>query len=264
MPDRQTIKQLGDELGRRRKELLERLEMNEEEWSELQTKQVELEERATNEFLAATFAGLDDQVVQELGRIGKALQKIENGTYGICETCGREISTERLKALPEAETCLACAAGNKPESAPGPEEFTVGSGRSKTLPAELRGLEDEQLADRIREYIRIDARIPTEELEVSCHDGVAALKGYLPSEKTRQILLQVLEDSLDLPEVEDYIVIDRNLWQQKKRTPGRKDPGRTDYDQAAEGSGPATSGAFDAQKSGLPMDPADEIVPEKK
>jgi DnaK suppressor protein len=261
MPDRQTIKQLGDELGRRRKELLERLEMNEDEWSELQAKQVELEERATNEFLAATFAGLDDQVVRELGRIDRALQKIDNGTYGICETCGREISIERLKALPEAATCMRCAADKQPGSAP--EVSTVGSGR-KTMPTELQGLEDDQLADRVMEYIRIDRRIPTEELEISCHQGVVALRGYLPSEKTRQILLQVLEDNLGLPEIEDYIVIDRVLWQNRKRTPGRNDTGRTDYEQAAEGEGSAATGAFDSQKSGMPMDPADEFVPEKK
>lgn len=35
----------------------------------------------------------------------KALQKIENGTYGVCEVSGGAISQERLEANPAARTC---------------------------------------------------------------------------------------------------------------------------------------------------------------
>ena len=41
--------------------------------------------------------------------IHDALNKIENGTYGICETCSKEIEYERLKALPYAKECIDCA-----------------------------------------------------------------------------------------------------------------------------------------------------------
>lgn len=34
-----------------------------------------------------------------------ALDKIKQGTYGLCETCGEEISLERLEANPSARTC---------------------------------------------------------------------------------------------------------------------------------------------------------------
>lgn len=34
-----------------------------------------------------------------------ALKKIENGTYGLCEVCGKEIEPERLEANPAARTC---------------------------------------------------------------------------------------------------------------------------------------------------------------
>lgn len=40
--------------------------------------------------------------------IESAIKKIENGTYGKCEKCGKEISEERLKAYPEAKTCNEC------------------------------------------------------------------------------------------------------------------------------------------------------------
>jgi DnaK suppressor protein len=38
-----------------------------------------------------------------------ALQRIEDGTYGICISCGRPIGAERLEARPEAATCIECA-----------------------------------------------------------------------------------------------------------------------------------------------------------
>jgi len=43
-----------------------------------------------------------------IGKIREALDRIENGTYGICEECGEEISTERLKARPVTTLCIDC------------------------------------------------------------------------------------------------------------------------------------------------------------
>jgi YteA family regulatory protein len=43
-----------------------------------------------------------------LGRIDEALGKIERGTYGICDRCGREISEGRLEAVPYAIYCVEC------------------------------------------------------------------------------------------------------------------------------------------------------------
>lgn len=44
----------------------------------------------------------------KLKDIELALEKIDRGAYGICEKCGKEISEERLLAIPEARTCLKC------------------------------------------------------------------------------------------------------------------------------------------------------------
>lgn len=40
--------------------------------------------------------------------VGRALAKIEAGTYGRCERCGSEIAPERLDALPWAMLCIRC------------------------------------------------------------------------------------------------------------------------------------------------------------
>jgi DnaK suppressor protein len=43
-----------------------------------------------------------------LTKIDEALLRIEDGTYGICEECGDEITVERLKARPVTTLCIAC------------------------------------------------------------------------------------------------------------------------------------------------------------
>ncbi len=41
-------------------------------------------------------------------KIRRALEKLDEGNFGVCEKCGREISEERLKARPMAALCIKC------------------------------------------------------------------------------------------------------------------------------------------------------------
>jgi DnaK suppressor protein len=52
---------------------------------------------------------LEDNEEHLLAAINAALQRIDDGTYGICTNCGRPISEARLEALPWAELCIDCA-----------------------------------------------------------------------------------------------------------------------------------------------------------
>jgi RNA polymerase-binding protein DksA len=52
-----------------------------------------------------------------LGQVDAALERLKNGTYGICENCGKEIAPERLEALPYATLCLDCASGRRARAA---------------------------------------------------------------------------------------------------------------------------------------------------
>ncbi len=45
-------------------------------------------------------------IEKEYRAVEDALKRLEQGTYGICVTCGREIEKERLEAYPAARTCL--------------------------------------------------------------------------------------------------------------------------------------------------------------
>ena len=51
---------------------------------------------------------LQDTEVEEYRRINRALDKIKDGSYGICIDCSTEISEKRLSSFPDATRCLIC------------------------------------------------------------------------------------------------------------------------------------------------------------
>jgi len=52
---------------------------------------------------------LREQAKAKVETIRQALQNVEEGRYGICESCGQPIDPERLEALPLATLCIRCA-----------------------------------------------------------------------------------------------------------------------------------------------------------
>ncbi|OPY07880.1 MAG: RNA polymerase-binding transcription factor DksA [Syntrophaceae bacterium PtaB.Bin095] len=54
---------------------------------------------------------------EKLSAIEEALEKIREGTYGVCEECGDEIGPGRLKAVPLAKLCVTCQSRNEKEIA---------------------------------------------------------------------------------------------------------------------------------------------------
>ena len=57
----------------------------------------------------------EEQLLEE---IAAALDRIERGTFGRCEECGKEIPRERLNALPYTRHCVACARKVQGEAGP--------------------------------------------------------------------------------------------------------------------------------------------------
>ena len=49
-----------------------------------------------------------DRESKLIKKIKQALERIENDTYGICESCGEEITVKRLKARPVTSQCIEC------------------------------------------------------------------------------------------------------------------------------------------------------------
>ena len=51
---------------------------------------------------------LDENLMRLIGKVERAIEKLDEGTYGTCDRCGTEISAGRLKALPYAGMCVKC------------------------------------------------------------------------------------------------------------------------------------------------------------
>jgi len=95
-------------LGQRR-EIFDRLQGLESDWQALGERDIEWEEEAQKADLTALYGQLDDREKTEIEEIDLALAKMAQGTYGICEKCGKPISLERLEALPATRCCRKCA-----------------------------------------------------------------------------------------------------------------------------------------------------------
>jgi DnaK suppressor protein len=65
-------------------------------------------EDATDAFEQTVGVALRRKVEESLDRSARALEKIDDGVYGICESCGARIDRARLKALPSAAFCIEC------------------------------------------------------------------------------------------------------------------------------------------------------------
>ncbi len=56
-----------------------------------------------------TDIGVGDSLERVLARTERALAKLDDGSYGMCDVCGDPIPSGRLRALPDAVLCLRCA-----------------------------------------------------------------------------------------------------------------------------------------------------------
>ena len=65
-------------------------------------------DRASAESDRAFTLRIRDRERRLIRKIQSALQRIEDGTYGLCEDCGEEISIPRLKARPVTKLCINC------------------------------------------------------------------------------------------------------------------------------------------------------------
>jgi DnaK suppressor protein len=61
---------------------------------------------ASETFMRELDEGLEENAEQLLEKVEGALQRLDDGTYGTCDVCGRKIPAERLQAVPYATLCL--------------------------------------------------------------------------------------------------------------------------------------------------------------
>jgi len=66
------------------------------------------EDQATVSLMAETSLTLLGPKRLELEAIEEALERLENGSYGLCEVCGQPIEPRRLEIMPETPLCRGC------------------------------------------------------------------------------------------------------------------------------------------------------------
>ncbi len=71
------------------------------------------DEGATETLALEKRLAMEKRINEQLAEVERALKKIDEGTYGLCELCRGPIEEARLEALPKATVCMACK--NKPK-----------------------------------------------------------------------------------------------------------------------------------------------------
>lgn len=63
---------------------------------------------ASDLFTRESLLTSERQLEEHASAVQDALRRMRQGTYGICEDCGRPIAKERLEVLPQAARCVEC------------------------------------------------------------------------------------------------------------------------------------------------------------
>jgi RNA polymerase-binding protein DksA len=114
-PKKETLQQkpnpfdeLYQMLGKRRQMILQKLDTDlnsPEETGDKGGDMADIAQDISENELSFHLAEVESR---ELDKINLAIKKLNEGTYGICESCGERIAVARLKALPFANKCIQC------------------------------------------------------------------------------------------------------------------------------------------------------------
>lgn len=107
--NKQVLKKFKTLLTEKRDEIVKKAKQTLEEDMTLDANDLPDEmDLASSEYLQSFTFRLRGREKVFLDKIEKALRKIEEGSFGICEDCGEEISVKRLEARPETTLCIRC------------------------------------------------------------------------------------------------------------------------------------------------------------
>lgn len=115
--DKKTLKEFKERLAKEKASLMKQLEL-------IQRKPIGSQEESKADFPdygdkedenaaeVATFAdniSIESDLRDNLKNVEHALRHIQEGKFGLCEKCGKEINVERLKIFPSATICVECS-----------------------------------------------------------------------------------------------------------------------------------------------------------
>ena len=103
------LKKFRDMLEARRQEIIKRAQQTLDEDMALDANDLPDEmDLASSEYLQSFQFRLRGREKAFLDKIQKAIDKIDKGTFGVCDDCGEKISVKRLEARPETTLCIRC------------------------------------------------------------------------------------------------------------------------------------------------------------
>ena len=109
MVNKRDLKRIKDILLNQKKEMLQNAKRTRNEEATLYKDDLPDEfDLASSEYAQSLVFRLRDREKWLLGKIDKALKKIDDGDFGICEDCGEDISIKRLEARPVTTLCIRC------------------------------------------------------------------------------------------------------------------------------------------------------------
>lgn len=106
--DIKQVEYFKQKLTDRLDELLSQAEQTISEFVKQTTQEIEHLDRASANADQAFKLRIRNRESKLIKKIKEALERIEDGVYGICEYCGEEISLKRLEARPVTTKCINC------------------------------------------------------------------------------------------------------------------------------------------------------------
>jgi DnaK suppressor protein len=106
--EKDTIEYFKGDLIRRLEELYEEAEKTVTGMTDSKESFPDPADRATLESDRNFMLRIRDRERKLISKIREALQRIEDGAFGICDSCGDDIDIERLKARPVTTLCIEC------------------------------------------------------------------------------------------------------------------------------------------------------------
>ena len=106
--DKATLKEFKELLEKQLAELLEDADKTANEMADEKTNFPDPTDRASLESDRNFELRIRDRERKLIGKIREALERIEEGDFGLCEMCEEEIGIARLKARPVTTMCIDC------------------------------------------------------------------------------------------------------------------------------------------------------------
>lgn len=108
--DTKQLEVFKSSLENKKTELMNRVQaLNDDKTRQRGALTANLEEQAQDIENDEVVDGLEELERTQLAQINAAIDRIENGSYGQCLSCGNEIAQTRLEAVPFSTNCIKCA-----------------------------------------------------------------------------------------------------------------------------------------------------------